>query len=262
MNQWLNLTKKEIRLGLPAFFIPVIAFIIVTSIAYYIGYRNDIGIIAIASVASMTVLAHVFYLPYFMFYSLATERKTLHLWLHNPLPSVALLTAKMVAGLLSMILTLLFTGTTALIALSFKRDLLTEIGITLSNMFKPLVFGGVHLILLSISLAIGFIFFWMIFLMFTRFFGTFMSFIATFVLAIVTGSLYGWLSNTQFYQTITNWGEVKLDGLLQEIYFSSVEIILEVNDVSIYVGSYVNEVLIALILFYAACWILNRKVEV
>lgn len=262
MNQWLSLTKKEIRLGLPAFLIPVIVFIIVTSIAYYIGYRNGVGIISIIGVSSTALMAQVFYLPYFMFYSLATERKTLHLWLHNPLSGAALLTAKMVAGLLSMIPTLLIIGATALIALSLKSDLIADIGITLPNMFKPLVFGGVHLILISISLSIGFIFFWMIFLMFTRFIGTFVSFVATFGLVIVTGSLYGWLSNTKLYEIITKWGEFKLVGLLKGFEFLIDESVPDVSDVSLYVGSYVFEVLLALILFYAACWILNRKVEV
>lgn len=268
MNQWLNLTKKEIRLGLPAFLIPIIVFIIVTSIAYYIGYRNGVGIISIIGVSSLAIMAQVFYLPYFMFYSLATERKTLHLWLHSPLSGAALLTAKMTAGLIAMIPTLLITGATALIAFSLKSDLIAEIGITLPNMFKPLVFGGVHLILFSISLSIGFIFFWMIFLMFTRFIGTFISFVATFAVAIVMGSIYGWLSDTRLYEAITNWGEFKLVGLLTDFEFSidgnmeQTNIVTNVNDVSLYVGSYVFEVLLALILFYAACWILNRKVEV
>lgn len=62
MSQWLSLTKKEIRLGLPAFLIPVIVFIIVTSIAYYIGHRNGVCVIAIISVAGIAVLAQLFYL--------------------------------------------------------------------------------------------------------------------------------------------------------------------------------------------------------
>lgn len=268
MSQWLSLTKKEIRLGLPALLTPIIVFIIVSSIAYYIAYQNDVGIYAVMIVALVATLAQIFYLPYYMLYSLSAERKKLHLWLHNPLPAAALITAKMVAGLLSMIVTLFITGTTGLITLALKSELLERIGVSLSSLFKLLMFGGIHLFLFSISLAIGFMFFWMIFLMLTRSIGTFVSFIITFAIAIASGSLYGWLSESSLYDTLTKWGEFNVTGFLKGLEFTingslmNGEIITDVGNVSLYAGSYAIETLLALILFFATCFILNRKVEV
>lgn len=268
MSQWLSLTKKEIRLGFPAFLMPIIVFIIISSIAYYIGYRNDVAAFGVMGVTIVAIIAQVFYLPYYMFYSLSVERKKLHLWMHNPLPAAALIASKMVAGLLSMVITVLITGMTGLITLSFKSELLAEFGVSLSNILKPIAFGGIHLFLFSISLSIGFIFFWMIFLMFTRSLGTFISFILTFVIGLATGSLYGWLSDSRLYDMLTKWGEFKVTGFLKGLEYSvqgsleNTEIITNVGNVSLYMGSYVMEALIAIVLFSLACLILNRKVEV
>lgn len=268
MSQWLSLTKKEIRLGLPALLTPIIVFIIVSSIAYYIGYKNDVGTYAVMIVALVATLAQIFYLPYYLLYSLSAERKKLHLWLHNPLPAAALIGAKMVAGLLSMIVTLFITGTTGLMTLTLKSELLDRIGISLSSLYKPLMFGGIHLFLFSISLAVAFIFFWMIFLMLTRSIGTFVSFISTFAIVIACGSLYSFISETRFYETVSKWGAFEVPGFLRGLEYTingslvNGEIITDVGNVSFYAGSYLIETLLALILFFAACWILNRKVEV
>ncbi|NEU30329.1 hypothetical protein GN156_05990 [bacterium LRH843] len=265
MSSWMSLLKKEIRLGLPAFLIPVIAFIVVAGIGSYIGYRHGFGIEGFTGIAILATGAQMFYLPCYLFFSLQAERKKLHLWLHNPLPGASLIGAKVVAGLISMLLTILITGVTGLIALSISEnvpDLQWDSVINLS------FFGGVHLVLFSLSFAACFIFFWMIYLMFTRSIGTFLSFLSTFILFVASTSLFGWFSNSSLYAKLTMWGEVPLTGLAQHLNFftdvqmGNIDVGSNIEPISVFIGGYVFETILALILFFAACWILDRKVEV
>lgn len=264
MNHWFHLVKKEIRLGLPAFLIPVIAFIVAAGIAFYLGHREGMGFDVLFIVAMMATGMQVFYLVYYLFYSLQAERKKLHIWLHNPMSARALLSAKVVAGLVTMIATLFITGGTALIVLPHSK--VFTFGYTWSLIFEAGSWGGIHLILIALSLGIGFIFLWMIFLYFTRFIGSFVSFLLTFVLFIVIASATEWFAKTKVYAALTMWGEFKLDSMITSLNVSvdqtHAEVFSEMGDISLFFGTYVYETILAIIIFLVSCWILDRKVEV
>ncbi len=267
MGSWGSLLKKEIRLGVPVFLIPMIAFVVVSGIAFLIGARDGVGFEAITGVASIATTMLVFYLPYYLFYSLQTEKKRLHLWLHNPMPATLLVTAKFVSGLLALVVTLIVTVLTLFIAYSFSNVFTFEI--PWDQAIKWGLWGLSHLVLFSIVFSIWLLLFWMINLMFTRYLNSFVSFLSTFILFIVTIVAYGWFTETWFYDKLTKWGELSIGemmtgfnvemgpGIDQADMFTGA-----MSQVTVFTGSYLFEAIISLLLFFAACWILDRKVEV
>lgn len=267
MNAWLSLTKKELRSGFTAFLVPVIAFIVVASIATFLGHRAGFTweVLAVASIVATGM--QVFYLAYYLLWSLQSERKKLHLWLHNPLPAYALLLAKIVAGLVSMMVTTIFTISVFFTAANLSDDFSSGIPWTL--IYENAWIAGIHFFMFAMDLAVWLIFYWMIYLLFTRYIAPFLSFIVTIVIVIVTSTLYGWFTNSWLYQKMTMWGEIDGSELMEKFQFER-----EINEkggnfaakmggsMSVYVGEYVFGIAVLLLLFFIASWMLDRKVEV
>ncbi|WP_077622881.1 hypothetical protein [Sediminibacillus massiliensis] len=263
MSAWLSLTRKEIRLGLPVFLVPVVAFFLLTGIAYYIGNRQGFGWEAVVGVSIAAVGVQVFYLVFYLFCSLQSERKRLHLWLHNPMPGYLLLLAKIAAGFLSLLVTLLVTGSTLLIAFNLADSISEHLQI--ANFLEMVFFIGSHILLIALSFAALFLFFWMIFLVFTRYLGTFLSFLSTFILFIATATLYSWFSSSIVYEKLNNWGLFELnmlEGISINVENGSTQVFTETDTISLYAGTYLFETVIALLLFLAASWLLDKKAEV
>lgn len=264
MTAWLSLLKKELRLGFPVFLFSVIAFIVVASIVSYRGYLTGLTWEALTIISGFAIGVNVFFLPIYLFYSLQSERKKLHLWLHNLMPSYSLLLAKVVAGLISMIGTLLLTGGTFLLALNQVKTLLMKLEFV--NMTQVSLWGGSHLFLFSIDFAVWFLFYWMFFLLCTRYLGTFLSFLSTFVFFILTTSIYIWFTTSWIYQKLIMWGQFHLPNMIESSNFHidtiAAEFFTEINQITLFAGEYLFEIVIAFILFIVSCWILDRKVEV
>ncbi|MGJ9381618.1 hypothetical protein [Salipaludibacillus sp. CF4.18] len=266
MIAWLNLTKKELRLGLPAFIMPIVAFFIIVAISAYFGNRYGFLGETITAVAFAATAIQVFYLVYYFIHSLSTEKKKMHLWLHNPMPAYKLILAKLVAAITTMAVTFIITGTTFLLALNSTKIIPIEIPWT--DVIELGFLGSIHLLLLAINFAVLFLFFWMIFLLFTRTLGNFASFALTFLLFIVlNGFLYGWVTSSALYDTLTMWGSINLGDILSSasVNFNlemGADITGETSELIIYLGTYLFDAILAVILFFASCWILDRKVEV
>ncbi|WKB35611.1 hypothetical protein QS257_19440 [Terrilactibacillus sp. S3-3] len=97
MKAWFALVKKEMRLGSLGFFSVLILQLSLYSIVVYQAIRQGSTDVVVAF-GFLTILAHVFYLLGYMIVNLFLERKTLHLWLHNPLPAWSLLLLNGLAG--------------------------------------------------------------------------------------------------------------------------------------------------------------------
>ncbi|MFC0559520.1 hypothetical protein [Halalkalibacter alkalisediminis] len=265
MNAWLHLLKKEFRLGLTAFLVPIITYLVLTGVAAYIGSRNGFSWEAVVGVSIFAIGLQVFYVLYYLLNSLQVERKKLHLWIHTPMPGYGLLSAKIAAGLISMIMTLLLTGVTLMVAVHQSPTISEQVKmVQLADMS---LLGGIHLILFAVSLAVLFIFFWIVFLLFNRNLGSFVSFLSTFVLFIGTTSVYNWFKESIVYEKLTSWGEIQFSGIAESVSIeasmeSGTEVITEVGTFSLFAGAYLFETVVALILFFAACWMLDHKVEV
>lgn len=261
MSAWWHLTKKELRLGLPAFLLILITFAVILGVVSYIGYRAGFLWEAATIVSVLALGGHIFYLAYYLLYSLEKERKKLHLWLHNPQPGYALLLAKIAAGLITLIVSMLIIGTLLLISFNLAENFHQ---MEWSHSTQLAVFGILHIMMLSVNIAVYFIFFWMIFLLINRFTNGFFSFILTLIIFLISMSLYGWFMETAVYEALTMWGEINLLNILSgfEFNFSSDAFMAEFDTMPLYLGNYVFEASVTVLLFLAASWLLDRKVEV
>lgn len=266
MTAWLNLTKKELRLGLPAFLIPIVAFFITVAITAYFGNRAGLTWEIVTGVAIGATGIQALYLVYYLLHSLSAEKKKMHLWLHTRMPAYSLLLSKMVAAMISMGITFLITGTTFVLALNASESIPIEI--PWANLLELGLLGGLHIFLFAISFAVWFLFFWMIFLLFSRSLGTFTSIILTFFLFIVLNVvLYGWFTSSGLYEMLTMWGTINLGEILSSFNVitdleTGTEVTTETSAVTVHLGTYVFDAILVLILFFASCWMLDRKVEV
>lgn len=264
MSAWFSLVRKEVRVGFSAFLIPIIAFIIISGVTAYFSSNAGFSFESITIVAMIATGVQVFYLVYYLLHSLQYEKKRLHLWLHNPMPGYALLLAKVVSGLFFMVITMIITASTFFLSWNYSSTFNQEIADF--NILSISLFGGSHLILIALSFAAVFLFFWMIFLAIHSKLGGFVSFVMTFVLFIALASIGEWVSGTVFVETITSWGPVQLPELINGLSFSfdseSTDVMSEIGEVNLYIGEYIFECALALLLFLGACWLLERKVEV
>lgn len=97
--------------------------------------------------------------------------------------------------------------------------------------------------------------------------GRFLSILSTFIIVIATRTLYNWLLESPIYERFTMWGEFQATGMIEAMNFIqsleySPEMMIDTEPFSLYLGAYVMEGAMVLLLFFAACWILDRKVEV
>lgn len=176
MTAWLNLTKKEFRLGLPAFIFSLIVLIGIFAISTIIGLSIDLMWETLTIGAFATVALHGFYLAYYMLYSLDVERKRMHLWLHNPLPIVQLLLAKLVSGLSYMLITLI----TAAIVL-WQAYVNSMVSINVSEWLTTLILSVITLFTTTLLLGCTYLFFWTVFMTLSKTYNDFLSFVLTFL---------------------------------------------------------------------------------
>lgn len=264
MSSWLALLKKEIRLGFPAFLIPVIIFSLIIGIASYIGFRTGFVWESVGGLAIFAFSGLVFYLIYYLFLSLKAEKEKLHLWLHTPMPGYSLLLAKLVSGSIYMIVTMMLTGSVLLLSSTLTRFLPDQF--TFSVTINLIFLIGLHILLISLKNSIFFLFLWMTFLLFTRKIGSFLSFLLTFIIFVFIYNLYNWFSETTIYQALTKWGEFNIYGLIKDFNFifatKGYPVSPYGDTLTLFIGIYVLEAALAFLLFYAASWILDHKVEV
>ncbi|WP_096186445.1 hypothetical protein [Evansella halocellulosilytica] len=265
MDAWWSLVKKEFRLGQPALILAIASYIVFSIIAIYFANRAGFGIEALLIVSGIAVILHVFYLVYYLLYSLEFERKRLHLWLHNPMPGYGLLLAKFVAGIFSMLITITIPIAVALTVV-FISDAVA-VPVSWAHIIEGGIYGFISLFFMAISIAIWFLFYWMIFLCLTRWVGTFLSFLGTFIFVIVTLNVYNWFTSLNIYDLLTQWGGINLGNMLTGLSYSmdleSGAVSEVVTDMAtIYVGAILYEAVLLVIIFAAATWLLNRKVEV
>jgi len=258
MTAWLNLTKKEFRLGLPAFIFSLIVLIGIFAISTIIGLSIDLMWETLTIGAFATVALHGFYLAYYMLYSLDVERKRMHLWLHNPLPIVQLLLAKLVSGLSYMLITFI----TAAIVL-WQAYVNSMVSINVSEWLTTLILSVITLFTTTLLLGCTYLFFWTVFMTLSKTYNDFLSFVLTFLFFLVVVSLFNTVEGVSF---LFDWGEVNNESVLSGIEFSiSNEIYsFEIEEAStvFYIGHFVRDLVLASLLFVGGSWILDRKVEV
>ncbi|MFB1099878.1 hypothetical protein [Terribacillus sp. JSM ZJ617] len=261
MKAWLALVKKEFRVGLPILLLAIVLFlvglVIVTVSTYRFGYAWDgVGIIGLAWGGG-----HFFFMAIYMLYSLAVERKRLHLWLHNPMHASGLLAAKLVTGTVYMIISLLVVSIAAYVGgLHFVE-------FSEGTWFKIGLIAFVHVVMFAIDFSVYVILAYVVFLLLERYMPAFLSgtvvFIGWWVFAYL---FFGLIGNSKIYAAISEWGRIDLGFVANSLQFdiSIREAIVNFQgeDTFIYAGNYVIELITILIIYFIASWLLDKKVEV
>lgn len=258
MTAWLDLTKKEFRLGLPAFIFSLIVLVGIFAISTIIGLSINLMWETLTIGAFAAVALHGFYLAYYMLYSLDVERKRMHLWLHNPLPIVQLLLAKIVSGLSYMFITFI----TAAIVLwqAYENSM---VSINLSEWLSTLILSVITLLTKTLLLGCTYLFFWTVFMALSKTYNDFLSFVLTFLFFLVLVLLFNTVKGVSF---LFDWGAVNSESVLSGFEFSTSNEIhsfkIQETSTVFYIGHFVRDLVLAGLLFVGGCWILDRKVEV
>jgi hypothetical protein len=261
MKTWLPLVKKEFRLGLPIFLLTLIIFIIGVAVVGGIGYKFDHILQPIGIFGLVWGAGHFFFLAIYMLYSLGSEKKRMHLWLHNPMHTSGLLLAKLFTGTVYLFVSLLITSIAA-----YLGGLEIFIEFSAVSWFKMGVILFIHVILLALDLAVYIILAYILFLLLEKYMPAFLSGVIVFFGGWIFNILYfGLFPFTAFYEMITSWGMIDLGNLAAIMNFEAeiANVMLTFQqDFPIYVGMYVLEAVVVTIIFFIASWLLDKKVEV
>ncbi|RDW20135.1 hypothetical protein CWR48_05355 [Oceanobacillus arenosus] len=261
MNAWLFLTKKEFRLGLPSFLMVLIFFSGIIAGGVFagnqFGFEDEFMSIALAIVLGL----HTLFLVVYLYYSLNAERRRLHLWLHTPMSIAGLLASKLFTGVVYMLSTFIISIILAI--QSFKN---TFSFVHQESLFNSI--GSTSVIVLIAALFMGsvFLLFWSVYLTFSQKWNDFISFLLTVVLIFVSVWAYAGLLDIPFLQALTNWGAIHAGDIFIGFEMSYIEDSFDIQTMEeatvFYIGHFVRDIFFAVIMFIAACWIIERKVEV
>ncbi|WP_077305340.1 hypothetical protein [Terribacillus halophilus] len=261
MKTWLPLVKKEFRLGLPIFLLSLIIFIIGVAVVGGIGYKFDHILQPIGIFGLVWGAGHFFFLAIYMLYSLGSEKKRMHLWLHNPMHASGLLLAKLLTGTVYLILSLLITSLAA-----YFGGLEVFIELSAASWLKIGVILSIHAILFSLDLAVYITLAYILFLLLERYMPAFLSGVVVFFgFWVFNGIYFGWFPLTKFYEVITSWGMIDLGNFASSMNFENNIVNAMINfqqDFKIYAGMYLFEAVVVTVIFFITSWLLDKKVEV
>lgn len=247
MNAWTAQFKKELHLGgfrlMPA--MELIAMLLGILGAWH---WNSLDIAF--GVGFFLICLHLFYLLVFLVTNVFAERKTFHLWLHNPLAGWQLLLAKLAAGFLSMAVSYI---------LAVVYTWFCFLGSTLIHkmphgfpIYRMAFISSVAIFQFAIYMAIVFLFFWMLFLCIHSWVGSWSWAISG---ALLLGYFYlsAFLEKLAVVRHLINWGKIPLTELRMPNHTLAWP--------AIYLGGQLSTTVILLVLFLAASWLLDHRVD-
>lgn len=262
MNSWKGLLLKEFRFTRMSFFITLL---LLTVLYLFINFNSfnffnldlESKLESRFLISFFLIALHVLYLPSYIFSSLHSESKQLHLWLHNPQSSQKLLLAKLFNGLFALIISLVVSCTFGLYSvLQFIN--IGIVDISYSIIFKNGLAIVIHIVGVSIYLAIFLIFVWVIYQVAKKQIGKFSWLIVIATLIIPTWILEK-IESTKVFNLLTQWGKIDLSSITNN--FISEEYTIA-STPSMYVGIYVFYLIIIVGLFFLSSWLIDKKVEV
>jgi len=266
MSAWLHLFRKEFRLGLPAMLFTILMYIVVLMTSSFFSFKSGHVIDAMFVVSLVFIFPHFFYLAFYLFISLQSERKKLHLWLSNPMPGYQLILAKMASGFVAMTISLFIVCAVCYITyFVLGTKIPIQDWLSYTDVVKIGSFFILHIYLIAISIAVWLLFFWMIYRLLASRLGIWVSVILTLILFGLWSYIISKLQSTVLYTILTHWGKISLVPFINNLDISTrhgIQIAPLTNSSYIFLGTYIFEALICLILFFVSCWILDKKIEV
>jgi hypothetical protein len=259
MNPWAGLLKKEFRIS-KLWIFGGVGFVVISNLIAY-AFSLKYGDPAIMFVPSMVIASfHVFYLALFMFVSLQIESRHLHLWLHTSQSAFRLLSAKLFVGAAGFLVSFLIAGIFAYAAFLQLRGTYLA-GETWNSMLilkSGLVVAG-NIALLSLYIAVWFIFCWTLYRLCKRIAPKF-DVIMTTIIIILLVWLGNWFGKTGLYERLTKWGYFDIE-FISTVMMNGQRVILEKTQ-HLPLGVFVYYGCIAIGLFLLSAWLIDRKVEV
>lgn len=258
MTAWTALLKKELRLGSLAFFIFLGFELALMALGVFIQFRFESAPqhVAIFVIGMLLIGAHFLYLISYLLVNIISERKTFHLWLHNPLPGWSMLAAKILSGLIYLTVSLIVAGSYALIGFSQLNSTAHLAHYVHVSHVAVLLTGSIYWV--SIYNGIVLIFLWFILRFFRSRVGKWawlilFAGIAAFVYVTTKLSQWGVLD------VLTNWGRLP-DTFTQNWILNTT--IRNTQIGPFYIGNLVFDLIIMAILFTFSSWLMDRKLEV
>lgn len=264
---WWSLYVKELRLTKHKFLINIGGLFIVAIILLVLGERyNPLFLIPIIPIL---IVVHFLYLFFAMLDSLRQEwkQKTSIFWLNIPSSGFQLLTAKFVAAMSQLFISL--SGTFVIVYFLLKRSV--------GNVADPTIPAFIVEQFQS--------FWWVLFfvvLIGALQLGAFSTFIYMmaksirkwgWLLGIVIVAVANWLwssfQETAIYKAVTEWGAILSEKELINAFFVEFDLmngsptmdIETMNEVVLYFGSTLVNLLVIIAILYASAWLLDHKVE-
>ncbi len=210
-----------------------------------------------AIVGGVLTSLHFFFLPIYLLISLNTEGRNLHLWLHNPQSGRSLLGAKVLNGLVALLLSLGIVGILSVLAYFLENS---AVELPIENVWLLGLYFLIVIIAGSLYSGIWLTFYWTLYQVMKTYIGKW-ALVLIFGIAAVLSWLGSWFSETTLSKTLTEWGTVQLPTPL-DISVSQQEFDLSVSTFPFHIGSVVFDVITLVVVFLISCWLLDRKVEV
>ncbi|MGX1899900.1 hypothetical protein ACT3HK_00875 [Thermolongibacillus altinsuensis] len=260
MNSWVGLLKKEWRISKLWILTTVGIVIAVNMVAYLLALKYDEPMTMFVPSLIVTCL-HAFYMLIFMALSMQTEAKRLHLWLHTPQSAFRLVSAKLLIAFGSLLVSLFVSALFTYIAsLGIKERYFHQEMWNHELFIKSGMLAVLSIALLSILIAIWFLFYWVIYRICKQMLPKFSGLIVTLIYF-----LFGWLfllfKKTNVYEWLTGWGKVAMPGVAFKQNTTGGWIMIEKIE-TMSVGAVVFYAIMAVLVFCASIWLIDRKVEV
>lgn len=269
VSAWTALFKKEMRLTGFGFIIFLCLQLLLMGLGVYLDIRYGSYAMptpAILAIGSIILVMHMFYLPAVLGVNAFFERKTLHLWMHNPLPGWSMLAAKLLSGFIYMTLSFAIIGLYLLIGL-IQANVSMPQAMSADRIFQYAVVMTAGIYWIAFCFGILAVFLWIVDLCLKSRIGP-LSWIIIVIGLILSFVLIVKLDQIGLIAAITEWGELPsfFSGPPNNMQFSlsggSFTVSQGKVDDPVYLGSYVLDFVSVSLFFLGSSWLLDHKLEV
>jgi hypothetical protein len=260
MNPWVGLLKKEWRISKLWIWTTVGIVIAVNIAAYLLSLKYDEPVAMFVPSLIVTCL-HAFYMLIFMALSLQTETKRLHLWLHTPQPVFRLVSAKLLLAFGSLLVSLFVSALFTYISLlEIKERYFHEEMWNHELFIQSGVLAVLSIVLLSVHMAVLCLFYWVIYRICKQMIPKLSGLIVALIYFLL-GWLFSQFMKTNVYEWLTGWGKVAVPGIAFKYNTTEGWMMIEkIETISIGAGVFYG--IMAVLVFCASIWLIDRKVEV
>ncbi len=255
MKSFHGLWNKEWKMTRVYHFILISLSILVIALSYW-GIGDD-GLEFVLIPIGLLMVLHIFYLPGYLLYSFAREGRMLHAWLHSPQSIHQLTLVKFLNGLVFSILSLTIVSGFIYWIISEIQQLQVYMG----DIGKMLLWLNFHSVLTAIYFGVFLYLLWSLRHFLNKIIGgwSWLITIASFVLLPI---LLGWLQSSNLYVLLTKWGYMGIEMPSIEKKLESIQVAEASMTMGVHAGTYLFHIILTLLMYFLASYILDRKVEV